>query len=38
VSLSDSNSSDEGGKEPAWIQGPDWTRHASQTSVESEQM
>lgn len=35
-SPTDSNSSDEGGKEPAWLQGPDWTRHASQTSEDSE--
>ena len=31
-----SSSSEDINKEPAWLKGPDWTRHASQTSVESE--
>ncbi|KAL4222826.1 Partitioning defective 3 [Mactra antiquata] len=33
---SNSSSSEDLNKEPAWIHGPDWTRHASQTSEESE--
>ncbi|XP_045168371.2 partitioning defective 3 homolog isoform X3 [Mercenaria mercenaria] len=33
---SNSSSSEDMSKEPAWIHGPDWTRHASQTSEESE--
>ena len=33
---SNSSSSEDMNKEPAWIKGPDWTRHSSQTSEESE--
>ncbi|KAH3721434.1 hypothetical protein DPMN_064358 [Dreissena polymorpha] len=33
---SPSESSDEENKEPAWIKGPDWNRHPSQASDESE--